>query len=183
MKILSRSGKVKKQSGFTLIEVIVVLVLVSILAVIAGGGFFRGIEGYLFAKENVVISQKAQLAMARIRLEMNEIMSVEAAGGTSIRFTTPGGSSTIGLDGNAVKLAGEGIQLTDGAILIDGVNSLSLTYISDTGGAWTPADDIKELSQIRIDLAVNHETSSAGTVDFSTTVNPRNSGLSSGPIG
>jgi len=174
---------VRKQSGFTLIEVIVVLVLVSILAVIAGSGFIRGIEGYLFAKENVVISQKAQFAMARIRLEMHEIMSVESAEGTYVTFTTPDGSSTIGLDGNAVKLAGGDIELADGDILIDGVASFSLTYTNDEDEEWKEGNDIKELSEIRVDLVVNHVTSLAGGVSFFTTVNPRNSGVASAPIG
>jgi prepilin-type N-terminal cleavage/methylation domain-containing protein len=172
-----------RQSGFTLVEVIAVLVLVSLLAVIAGMGIIRGIEGYLFARENAVMAQKAQFAMARIRLEMNEIMSVENASVTSIEFTTPDGARKIGLDIEAVRLVEDDVALTDGDILIDNVNVFSLIYMKNDGTVWTTSDDIMELSEIRIDLVLNHKTSQTGTVSFFTTVNPGNTGVARGPVG
>jgi len=43
------------ESGFTLIEIIVSLVLVGMMAAIAGMGIVTGTKGYLLAKENSIL--------------------------------------------------------------------------------------------------------------------------------
>ncbi|MBW1821185.1 MAG: prepilin-type N-terminal cleavage/methylation domain-containing protein [Deltaproteobacteria bacterium] len=54
----------RNETGFTLIEIVVSLVLVGMMAAIAGMGIVTGTKGYLLAKENSHMAQKAQLAMA-----------------------------------------------------------------------------------------------------------------------
>jgi prepilin-type N-terminal cleavage/methylation domain-containing protein len=174
---------VRRDSGFTLIEVIVVLVLVSLLALIAGMGIVKGVEGYLFARENLVISQKAQLSLARMRLEMNEIWNVSSADADSIEFSTPDGTRKIGLDVDSIRLSEGAAAIAAGDILIDDVESFTLTYLDTEGSPWTVADNIRDLSQIRVDLVLNHSVGDANTVSFFTTVNPRNNGNSRGPVG
>lgn len=173
----------RRDSGFTLIEVIAVLVLVSLLALIAGMGIVRGVEGYFFARENLELSQKAQLSLARMRLEMVEIRTVHSAATDSIEFSTPSGPRTIGLDTDLIRLADGTTALADGDVLIDGVTNLTFTYRDSAGALWTTADNIRDLSEIRIDLILNHSVGDTSTISFFTTVNPRNNGKSNGPVG
>ena len=58
-------GKLNKK-GFTLIEVVTSMVLIGILALVAGFGLVKVSQGYLFARQNSETVQKAQIAMARI---------------------------------------------------------------------------------------------------------------------
>ena len=55
----------RKDAGFTLIEVVLSLIIVGMMAAIAGMGIVTGTKGYVMARENAHIAQKAQLAMAR----------------------------------------------------------------------------------------------------------------------
>jgi prepilin-type N-terminal cleavage/methylation domain-containing protein len=174
---------VRRDSGFTLVEVIAVLVLVGLLALIAGMGIVKGVEGYLFARENLVLSQKAQFSLARLRLEMNEIRTVNNATAHSIEFSTPDGTRKIGLENDLIRLAEGATALAGGDVLVDGVNSFTLTYRDNAGAVWTTADNVRDLSEIRIDLILDHSVGSTGTISFFTTVNPRNNGNSSGPVG
>ena len=66
----------KKEAGFTLIEIIMVLILTGMLVAAAGIGIMRGIDGYILSKESSHLSQKAQLAMERMRREMVQIRGI-----------------------------------------------------------------------------------------------------------
>jgi prepilin-type N-terminal cleavage/methylation domain-containing protein len=175
----------KKNGGFTLLEVIVVLVLVGIISVVGGMGIVRGVQGYIFARDNSAMTQKAQLALSRMSREMMEISSVTTAGGTSIAFTSPRGVRTIGLDGSSIKVAEGATTLTNGDTLVDSVYSggFTLTYSNSDGSTWVVANDIKLLARIDIVLRLARQDVSGGYLEFTTTVNPRNTGNLNSPVG
>jgi len=178
-------------SGFTLIEIMVTLVIVGILATVAGTALVAGINGYLSARENDAMAQKSQLAMARLSRELTEFTTIPSPGSnakaSSIiveRLSGTGASAVtrtvaIGLDGQSVKIKEDGEGTTpdfrDGDVLIDNVNSLAFSYYRGAS-AWAPgSDDLRLLSGIRIQLVLNRPDAGT-TVAFSTTVHPRNNG-------
>jgi len=176
----------REQSGFTLIEIMVTLVIVGILATVAGTALVAGINGYMSAKENDAMAQKSQLAMARLSRELTEFVTIPSPVGSnatanSILIERLSGDVTrrvaIGLDGQTVKInedsEGTTPDFTQGDVLIDGVSSLAFTYYRGAN-VWAPgSDNLRLLSGIKIDLALNRPDVGT-TVAFSTTVHPRN---------
>jgi len=177
---------VKGESGFTLIEVIAVLILAGVLAAAAGVGIVTGVEGYIFVKETTRLEQTAQLAMERMRRELVQIKTVTAVTESSIKFTipskaTPSGSRGIGKSGDAVKIS---VGLTDwesGDTLVGGVNSFTLTFYKE-GGLWTISDDDQDLSKIKIELDLDHSIKDVDPLKFTAYVNPRNVGNLLAPV-
>ena len=168
------------ESGFTLIEIIVSLVLVGMMAGIAGMGIVTGTKGYLLAKENSHMAQKAQLAMARIQRELMELTGIAArqADPAFIIYDNTSGRHAIAKDDtdNTVKMynlaSGATIPPAGGDILVDNVNSFTLSYFQGTN-IWGGVD-IQLLSAIKADLALDRSDGAGNTVTFTTTVNPRN---------
>ena len=88
----------KKESGFTLIEVIVSLMLVGVLAAIGGTMLTEGIKGYIFSKDCAEIAQKAELAFSRLNNEITRLQDVTAdSTSSSISIKNTKGDKTIGL--------------------------------------------------------------------------------------
>jgi len=97
----------KSSAGFTLIEVIASLVIMSIVAVVAAMGLVQGIQAYVQTRTSSEMVQQADYALNRIRLEFMNMDTVTAASSESITFTRNkaigsawGTSYTIARDSN-----------------------------------------------------------------------------------
>jgi prepilin-type N-terminal cleavage/methylation domain-containing protein len=118
--------------GFTLVEVIVSMVLIGVMAAIAGMGLVVVTRGYVFSKQNADTMLKSQVAMTRIVKELGAIQStdtISSATNASITYTkdgVAGVSHTISQTGNNLQI--------DGVTLIDNVTAFSLAYADLAGG-------------------------------------------------
>lgn len=170
------------EKGFTLIEVIVTLILVGITAALAGIWIVSVANGYIFARTNASVSQKAQLALNRLTKEFSAIQTVNIANtnGTQITYTrtrvtggTPGTVSVVlswgGISGNPLQLnvAGAGAQT-----LTDSVSSFALAYCDSPNSASCPAtwSATSRIIEITLTLTAGNNT----PVTFTRRVTPRN---------
>jgi prepilin-type N-terminal cleavage/methylation domain-containing protein len=175
----------KREDGFTLIEIIVSLIIVGILASVAGMGIVAGIQGYLFAKDNSAISGKGQLAMARMSRTFMEILDITDTTTTvaiPARITYNRLSAGVNIQetlyqdtsDNTIKIAA-GADATGGDTLIDRVSSLTLAYRKGAATWVRGTDDFSLLSTVTVTLTVTRPDG-GNNVTFSTVVTPRNNG-------
>jgi prepilin-type N-terminal cleavage/methylation domain-containing protein len=174
----------RKRAGFTLIEIIATLVLVGFLGALAGMGLLQGVEGYMLARDNAHLAQKAQVAGLRLARELMELSDVSSAAATSIRYTNPTGQHGIALVGASLKMNDGALPgPATGHILIENVTAFTLTYFKG-GSAWqSGTDDIRDLTAIQISLSVAHPDGTIADQVFVTSINPRNTGVKAGPHG
>ena len=169
----------KKESGFTFLEIILALVIFSIIVAVAGIGIVTGTKGYVFARQNAHSAQKAQMALARITREFQELYDITAAGTNpvSVTFESSSGNHTIALNNNEI--------LIDGDTLIDGIksNGFTLNFYKDDKSdkddksKWVQGtDDIEALTYIEIKINMTRNDVSARSLPFETFVHPRNVG-------
>lgn len=154
--------KNNRQKGFTLIEMICVLVIAGILSAIAGLGIVNLMQGYLFSKDNATISAKAQVAMARITRELIECDNCRGSAGT---ITLPFSYHTILLGDRYIRLNNGNIELSsnDGiyAPLLNEVSAFSMSYNAD--------------GSISINIQSSKKAGGVTVPAFTTRVYPRNS--------
>jgi len=171
-----------RDSGFTLIEVVVSLVLFGLIALVAGMGIVSFAKGYVFTRDSTHMAQKAQLAMGRLNREFMEITNIAARDDTQpdphVIYDNISGRHAIAKDGNVIKMFFDLSPPTtttlpaNGDILIDNIDSLTLSYFKDflAGQTWVlGTDDMDLLTAIRFDLTL---IGVGG--NFSTVVYPRN---------
>lgn len=154
--------KENRQKGFTLIEVIAVLLIVGILAAFAGFGIVAAVQGYLFSKDNAAVSEKAMLAMARINRELLECYNCAGDSWSLVgafNNTLPG-SRSIQLSGTNIVISEviSGVTVTD--ILLDNVALFTMTYHSD--------------KYITVTIRSSTQPGGVTVPDFVTKVYPRN---------
>ncbi len=178
--------------GFSLIEVIAVLVIMGILAVGLSMGLIKGVEQYLFASEATEISQKAQLAMARIKKELVGIISVDSISGNQIRYTRPYSPPSCQNSNGCtfiIQKSGSSILLTnlqpdggaDSQVLIDNVldpyagGDVFLVFKDFNDATWTveSGNTVNDLAKIEVLLVLTY--GSGSTIRLNSTINPRQS--------
>ena len=181
----------RKKAGFTLIEIMVSLVLVGLIASIAGTLVITATRGYLFARENDAITQKAQLALGRLNREFTELMDVKARDDAQpyLIYEIPlrtGGVERRGIAkvDNTVQMffnvPGTTLSGLTGDILLDNLQTLSLMYNPSSGvSLWSMGQDIRNLYAVSAQIVMNRPDT-GGSVSFFTTVSPRNNNNSGG---
>lgn len=176
-----------RESGFTLIEIIVSLVIFGLMLTLAGMGIVMAAKGYVMTKENAHMAQKAQLAMARINREILEITNIAAAVTTQpdpyIIYDHVDGRRAIAKGGNVIKMffnlgsSQTTLSFSDGDILIDDVTQFTLAYYKSDSSVWVfGTDDIKELSSVNVEIVMSRADSDIGDKTFEMTIRPRNTG-------
>lgn len=123
-----------REKGFTLLEVIIVLILLGIVSAIAGMGLVVVAQGYVSANLNSTMVEKGQTAITRIVKELGDC-TITAGGATSVTFSRQSdGTSHIfswaGTPGDPLILSDSN---NNSDVLIDNVRSFALVYY-DIGG-------------------------------------------------
>ncbi len=174
----------KKNKGFTLIELIAGLVLFGILTSFVGIGLVDIVKSYTFSQENNELAQKAQLALTRIKLELVSLSDIYLANpnGNQIKYSTSKNATKYELRSppgeSRIYIGYDGGKYT----LIDNVGSYSgkkfLTFKKDDDTTWTPSGlkpfDLSELTYIEVLIIL--KKSDASEVEYRSVLNIRNNG-------
>ena len=173
-----KTTKLHRQQGFTLVEVIAVLLLMGIVALALATTMVTAVEGYLFTKDSADAAQKAQLALARISKELLQATAVTTATSTIVAYTTPAGSFQIVKNNDVITL-----QKTDSPVygpqtMIDNVDT---NYGADSFIVFEKLDgsslvygrrDINTLHAVKVTLKITG-VSGRQIPTFKTMINPR----------
>ena len=120
--------KISDSRGFTLIELVTVIIIAAILSAIAGMSLVQIANGYIFARKNAAVSQQAQVGLARLVKELSEIRSVPSATATGLTYQRMNAATGLP-ETHVLSWAGADQPiLLDGDALIGKVRSFSLTY-------------------------------------------------------
>jgi prepilin-type N-terminal cleavage/methylation domain-containing protein len=159
----------KNQRGFTLFELIAVIVLVGIIASFATFFLYTGSKGYLKTKNATEGALNAQMALDRIALELRNITDIiPTPSSTSVTYKseafTGTGTRTLKYVGNEVFI---NVNSNDNKLL-ENVSSFTLSFITlDLDHNRTSSDD--EVAQIAVEFELNDIGKK-----FKTNILPRN---------
>jgi prepilin-type N-terminal cleavage/methylation domain-containing protein len=168
LAIVGKSIPRPGEAGFSLIELIAVLVLVGIMGAGASLGLSNIVGGFMSSRDAAAIAGKGQLAMLRLAREFRVISAVSAATATAITFDAlrdSGATQTM-----TVTQTGTTVTL-NGDALTDKVTTLAMGYYDTFDGSpetsWAPSRRI-------IELVLTMDGPDNTPVVFSTRVMPRN---------
>ena len=181
-----KTVKMKREKGFTLIEIIVVLVLLGVMGAFLATGVSTAITGYLFTRDAAIKSQKAQLALARISRELLDMTSIDSAPVSPynvIAYSTSYGQFQIEKTGNLITLkkGTDAVQTLINDVSTDYGGDVFLSFTKQDGSAWAyVASDISTLYQIKVIIKLDG-FGGTPTLNYETTINPRNNTLGNMP--
>jgi len=169
--------------GFSLVELIASLTIAGILAVALMTIVVTALNGFSLSKDAAGVTQKANLALSRIRIELLNATSITTAEANRIIYTTNDGTYEILKTGNVITLektdAGSPIPaktLVDNILANYGSDSF-LSYEKRGGSTWTTTDDMLELYAITLMLKFTNYANALETM-----VNPRMNRLRNAPL-
>ena len=169
-------------SGFTLIELIAVILLMGLL-VLGGTSFMTyGVRGFTLVGTHVDFLQKSGLAMERLIREMENMDRVYQAGAAGVRFRRDGDDYGIALAGNEIRIIRSNALPGDGqgAVLADNITAFSLNFQDPSNSTWTPDanNSLRELARVEISFTMTIEGLSR---QFDMVVNPTYTDMLNGP--
>jgi len=163
------------QKGFTIIELIMVIVVIGILAWVGVASLLSGVDTWGFFSQRKEILTDARMALDMMSREMRIVKnstSVTTANSTDFQFIDTGNTTVrYYLDSAIIKRTEDGTTNN----LLDNVNNFGFGYYNSSDAEIsTPvvAPSATDIKTIRISIAVEKNTSEP--VNIVTTVWPRN---------
>lgn len=169
------SGRNKK--GFTLVEMIVVIIIVGIIAAIGVVLILSAADALSFLTVRTDMGQSADVGLSRMSQEIRRIKD-----DTSIYLANQGLFAFIDVDGALIAYGKVGSDLVrypgmpTPDILSSNVNSLIFTYYDDDGNVLAdPTYGLGVLTNIRrIEVSLVFQIGSSYTFNYNSQIRPRN---------
>ena len=145
----------RKSVGFTLMEMVIVIVIIGVIAAFSSKLLNEGFKSYLVGKSLNEASWNAKLALARMALDFRMI-------GSQNDITTATATQFVynDINTNTITYQLTGSTLTrNGQILANNVSNLTFTYYNNAGGIAALVGSIRYVNY-SLTVTVNNETAS-----------------------
>ena len=143
----------KTQRGFTLIELVLVIMILGIIAAISSKTLSQGFSAYLAGRYVIEADGQARLALERMAREIHVIRSPTDI---STATASPGQLTFNDINGNNItyNLSGSSL-MRNSQILADGINSLTFSFF-DVNGASTATPSLIRFITIALNVTLNN---------------------------
>ena len=125
--------EIRREAGFTLIEMVITIVVIGIIAGISAMLILQAMRGYSDQDVRADLTNQARLAMERMAREIREVRDCTA---TDIPTMAGGTISFVDNTGTAITYTTSGTDLTrNGTALASSVSGLIFGYVMRSGAA------------------------------------------------
>ncbi|MBT4970170.1 MAG: prepilin-type N-terminal cleavage/methylation domain-containing protein [Bacteroidetes bacterium] len=172
-----------KQNGFSLFELIAVLIILGFIGLGASTFLVYGIDGFLLARANNEVFQKTNIAMGRLFNEAKNLDEIYAINSNSMRYRRDGQAFGLALVGNKLRiLRANQIPASGnlGSILMDNVNSFSISFKDINNNNWIIQSNNSLTGLLKIIISMNVAIENTARV-FSVEINPFYNNMVNGP--
>jgi prepilin-type N-terminal cleavage/methylation domain-containing protein len=157
-----------KKNGFTMVEVVLVIILVAILAGVTGNIIMQGADSYRLQYYRRDLMYQAKNALNRMD---KEIRMVRGHAATDILTLTANDLEFVSVNGDTIRfsLSGDNIVRTLNGIaniLCKDVSGLTFSYLKKDGTAALTAEDVWS-------IVIGLTVSGNETINFRTRIFPR----------
>lgn len=139
--------------GYTIIEIIMVIIIVGVITGIAAMIITAGTKGYVTAKPIMVMADNANITMSKVMRELRSLFRVNAASTSSITFVDQN-SNTIIIDKSGTNLRRK-LNSNPAEIFCDNVGSAEFKYYDAT---LTETANINNIRYISLKLELTDGT-------------------------
>jgi len=159
--------------GFTLIEIVITIVLVSILSGLAAVIILQGVKAYSAEQIRSDVHYQAKLAVERMAREIRTIRSATAADITTMTATN---LQFNNISGNNIQFQRSGASapytlLRNADVLATHVQSMTLSYFANDGTTVVTSGTVANLWFVVIDVT---DQQGSDSLQIRTRVHPRN---------
>ncbi len=161
-----KPGRRTGQRGFTLLEMVLVVLLLAIVAGVASHMLSGGFNAYLIGKDAVEVDWQSRNSLEWL---MRDLRAVRSATAADLTITPASAITFTNTSGSVVSYALSGSTLLrNGQPLADGVTTLSFSYIQKDGK--NTAASVGQVYYIMVQLGV---TQNGINKTLRATIHPR----------